>query len=235
MLTAGLAGCGGGGTGPNLPDPIIRFVNCSPDSNPLDFYINTDNEAPALTYLNSSADITTKKADHDLSVNDSVTTDELDAIAFTFAQDDKYLALTVGLENFGSEFQKRLQLLAFQYDKNPPNGTKARLLIIHGYVRSPGFDTPNIDFQGGDVGSYDSNNPQFAATDITFASPTPSILEVDSGVPLIFQARRAGTENVLAEDPSTTFDSGGIYLALVTGVEGQTGTEVPQVKYIKLN
>lgn len=234
VLTAGLAGCGGGGTGPNLPDPIIRFVNSSPDSNPLDFFINTDNKAPALAYLSSSPDITTKKADHDVSVQDSVTQDELDALAFTFVQDNKYLALTVGLENYGSESLKRLQLLTFQYDKNPPNGTKARLMIMHGYMRAPGFSTPNIDFQGGDVSTYDPNNPQFISPNLPFAV-TPTILEVDSDVPLIFQARRAGTENVLAEDTSHTFDSGGIYLALVTGVEGQVGAQAPQIVYIKLN
>ncbi len=228
LLALLFAGCGGGGNGPNLPDPIIRFINSSPDSNPLDFFINTDKDASALAYLSSSIDITTKQGDHDLTVQDSTTQNELDAIAFTFSRNVKYVGLTVGLENFGTENLKRLQLLAFSYDKTPPNGTKARLLIVHGYMRAPGFDTPNIDFQS------PGNNPQFSSPNIAFAS-SPAVLLIDAGVSLPFQARRAGTENVLASDPGTTFDAGGIYLTLVTGVEAQVGVEAPQIKYIKLN
>lgn len=230
-----VAGCGGGGNNVTLPDPLVRYVNSSPDSNPLDFFYDTDKKASALAYLDSSADFSIKKGDHDVSVQDSTNQVELDALAFTFNQDNKYLALTVGLLNYGAEAEKRLRLLAFNYDKNPPNGSRARLLIIHAYMRSTGFQTPNIDFQGGSVSTYDPNNPQFKVTDIAFAGSQPNTLEVDSGVPLIFQARRAGTENVLAEDTSTTFDQGGIYLTLVSGVEGAVGTSAPQVKYIKLN
>jgi len=234
-LAALLSGCGGGGNPSGLPDPLIRFVNCSPDSNPLDFFINLDNKAPALTFLSSTGDLSTKRGDKDISVQDSTNQIEQDALSFTFADDNKYVSMTVGLENFGAENQKRLRLLAFQYDKNAPNGSTARLLIVHAYMRATGFDTPNIDFQGGNTGTYDPNNPQFKVTDVPFANATPSTLEVDSGVPLIFQARRAGTENVVASDASTTFDAGGIYLALITGVEGGAGVEAPQVKYIKIN
>src|SRR5579862_5831437 len=235
MLVASLAGCGGGGGGSSLPDPIVRFVNASPDSNPLDFFINTDKKAAALAYVNTSPEVMTKKGDHDISAQDSTNQIVQDDIAFTFAQDNKYIAMTAGLENFGAENLKRLRLIAFQFDKNPPNGSQARLLIMHCYMRAPGFDTPSIDFQGGAVGSYDPNNPQFASTNIGFAAAQPAVLSVDSGIPLIFQARRASTENVLASDASTTFDQGGIYLAIVSGVENAVGVEAPQVKYIKLN
>jgi len=246
LLTIAVAGCGGGGTGSNLPDPIIRFVNVSPDSNPLDYYLdygssNQIKEASALAYLGSSSNVTIHKFDTNSGNNISVldpsqpNLGQLDSVSFTFARNNYYLAINVGLENYGVENLKRLQLLAFQYDHTPPNGNKANLLIVHGYMRAPGFDTPNIDFQGGPVGSYDPNNPQFSSTNISFANSSPAVLEVDSGVSLIFQARWAGLENVLASDPGTTFDAGGIYLALVSGVENQVGVEAPQIKYIKLN
>lgn len=227
-LAAVLTGCGGGGIGPNLPDPIVRFVNSSPDSNPLDFFVDTDKKAPALAYLATSADMTIKHGDSDVSVQDSTDQTELDAIAGTFSQDRKYVVMGLGLENFGTENLKRLRLMVFNYDKNPPNGTKARLLIIHGFMRAPGFDTPNIDFRN------PGNNPQFSSPNISFAAQ-PVTLEVDSGVSLAFQARRASTENVYASDPGTVFDASGIYLALVTGVEGTIGTQAPTITYIKLN
>jgi hypothetical protein len=228
-LVVALAGCGGGGVGSNLPDPTVLFINSSPDSNPLDFFINTDKKATALAFLDPAPVATTKKADHDISVQDSTDQSELDATAFSFADDTKYVSLALGLENYGAETLKRLRLVTFQYDKNAPNGTKARLLVIHGFMRQTGFDTPNIDFQN------PGDNPQFSAQNIAFASSQPSTLTVDSGVSLIFQARRAGTENVYASDPGKTFDAGGIYLALVTGVENGVGNQAPQIKYIKLN
>lgn len=234
VLTAALSGCGGGGGSSNLPDPIIRFINSSPDANPIDFFINSDNKAPAIGYLGDSGEVTTKNGDKDVSAEDSTTQDVLDSIAFTFERDKKYVGMTLGLENFGTENEKRLRVLAFSFDKNPPNGSKARLLVIHGYMRETGFQTPSIDFQGGDVGTYDPNNPQFSVTNLGFGAD-PTELEVDAGVPLIFQARRAGTENVVASDANTTFDDGGIYLAIVTGIENGAGASAPQVKYIKIN
>lgn len=235
-LTALLSGCGGGGgNGSGLPDPLIRFVNSSPDSNPLDFFINADNKGPGVVFPTATAEVSTKKGDKDISVEDSTNQIEQDAIGVTFNNDAKYIAMTVGLENFGSETAKRLRLTAFQYDKNAPNGSTARLLIMHAYMRDVGFDTPNLDFQGGNVLSYDPNNPQFKVSDIPFANAQPSVLEVDSDTALIFQARRATTENVVASDASHTFDAGGIYLVLITGVENGVGVEAPQVKYIKLN
>lgn len=233
LVSAALVGCGGGGGG-NLPDPIIRFVNASPDSNPLDFNYDMDVKAGALTYLSDSGEVSVDNGDHDVSIWDSVTQDEIDAIAFTFAKDKKYVSVAVGQEFYGSELEKRLRVFAFEYNKNPPNGTKARLLILHGFLRESGFSTPNIDFQGGIASSYDPNNPQFKVSDIAFANSQPSELEVDAGQPLLFQARRAGTENVYASDPGFTFDSGGIYLALVVGIENGSGAQAPQIKYIKI-
>jgi hypothetical protein len=235
VLATVMIGCGGGGSGSDLADPVIRFVNASPDSNPQDFFINLDNKAAGIAFVSASAEATTKKGDKDISVQDSTNQTVLDALAFNFAGDKKYVAITVGLQNFGAEILKRLRLLAFEYNKNAPNGSKARLLVIHAFLRAPGFDTPNIDFQGGAVGSYDPNNPQYSVTDIEFGGSAPTELEVDSDVALIFQARRTDTENVYAADPSTTFDAGGIYLAIVTGVEGAGGVQAPQIKYIKLN
>src|SRR5579862_6239859 len=122
VLSLALVGCGGGG-GSNLPDPIIRFINSSPDSNPLDFYKDATKEASALAYLSSSADLTIHTFDttngNALSVQDSTNPalGQLDSIIFTFARNQKYLGLTVGLENYGAENLKRLQLLAFQYNK----------------------------------------------------------------------------------------------------------------------
>lgn len=234
VVCTALVGCAGGGGG-SLPDPTIRFINSSPDANPIDFHIDQNTEASAVGYLVDTGEITVEHGDTDVSIWDNTTGDEIDAIAMNLAEDKKYVALAVGLEFYGSELEKRLRVIGFQYDKNPPNGSKARLLIVNAYSREAGFSTPDIDFQGGQVGSYDPNNPQYKKEDIVFGAGAPSELEVDSSVPLIFQARRADTENVLASDTNFTFDEGGIYIALVTGIENGAGAQAPQVEYIKLN
>lgn len=237
-VLAAVAGCGGGGGGSNLPDPLLRFVNASPDANPLIFRVDSNDDSlqsSALAYQASSADLGfDDDGDVDLRLIDSVGSAELDAIAFTLTRDRKYVVLAKGLQNYGNELLKRLRLVAFQYDKNAPNGTRARLLVIHAFMREAGFDTDNLDFQGGEVGLYDPNNPQFEVENIGFDADNASVKEVDAGVPLIFEARRAGTENVYASS-TFTFDAGGIYLALITGIEGQPGALAPQIQYIKLN
>lgn len=228
-----LVGCSGGGGGNSLAEPIIRFVNSSPDSNPLDFYYDSDLKQAGLVYLVDPGDQTVDDGDHDVVVYDPLTDQYPDAIGSTFEKDKKYVALTLGLESFGTEFEKRLRIIAFSYAKTPPNGSHARLLIMHGFCRKVGFQTPNIDFQGGNAGNYDPNNPLFLKADIPFADATPTVLEVDSGVSLIVQARRAGTENVYASS-TNTFVAGAVYLALVTGVEDGVGVQAPQIDYIRL-
>lgn len=228
LAAAAIVGCSGGGGGNSLPDPVIRFVNSSPDANPLTFNYDTTPKATGLTYLQSSGNVTVDDQDHDLSVTDSVSGDIIDALAVTLTKDKQYISVAKGLETFGSENEKRLRLLNFEYDKTSPNGSKARLLIIHAFNRATGFLTPDIDFQN------PGNNPQYSVPGISYSDDTPKTLLVDSDVSLQFDARRAGTENVYAS-ATTTFDSGGIYLVLITGIEGGAGSLAPQINYIKLN
>ncbi len=228
ILALFVAGCSGGGGGNSLPDPMIRFMNSSPDSNPLTFNYDTTSEATDLTYLQLSSNVTVDDGDHAINLVDTVSGDVIDAISSTFNKDTRYLTIAKGLLNYGTENEKRLRLINFTYDKTAPNGTKARLLIIHAFNRAAGFMTPNIDFQN------PGNNPLYAVTDISYTEETPRTLVVDSDVSLEFDARRASTENVYAS-ATQTFDAGGIYLALITGIEGGTGAQAPSIQFIKLN
>ncbi len=239
-MALGLIGCGGGGGG-DLPDPTDRFVNASPDANPLDFFIDADKKASALTYLTTSTDQNISSGDRDASVVDSTTSDNLDAQALTFDKDKKYVTLAIGLENWqfnlgdpnDDEPDKRLRLVTGPYTKTTPNGTTARLVIVHAFMRKQGFQTPGIDFQ-----SFDAGNPQapplYSKPGIQFAS-APVELTVNSNDSIVFQARREGTENPFAQSAATVFDTGGIYLAIVAGIEDAVGSQAPQIKFIKIN
>jgi hypothetical protein len=129
----------------------------------------------------------------------------------------------VGLTTYGAETLKRLRLSILDYDRTIPNGNKARLIVVNAFNRKEGFEPTAIDFQDGDV-------PQFQLRGIAFGDRQTIV--VDAGT-IAFEARQADSELVYAAK-TATFESGKIYLALITGVEDQTGAKIPQIAYIPL-
>ncbi len=223
-----VVGCGGsGGSGTATSKPKIRVINASPDSNPVEVQFTTVDLEAGLAYLDTSSVFHEKKADtYDVAVFDSVTSDSLWSETTTVANDKKYLVVTYGLENYGTETIKRLRTAEFVVDLTSPVGNKAKLIVFHAFNRGVGFDTPAIDFQN------PGDNPQYALANITFGGQQS--ITVDSGNSLTFDVRRNGTQQVYA---STTpnLDAGGVYLALVSGVEGAVSPQDPRVTFFKLN
>src|SRR5688500_7486064 len=145
-----VAGCGGGGAS-NLPDPTIRVLNASPDSTLLEFLFNDVIHGSPLAYLTSSPTFASYDTQDepfvDVALRENATTMELWSEVVNLQQDKHFLFLAVGLEVFGTEFEKRLRLLAVDVNRNAPIGNKARVYVAHAYHRATGFQTPNIDFQ----------------------------------------------------------------------------------------
>jgi hypothetical protein len=227
LTIAAMVGCGGGGGGgSSVPKPTIKFLNASPDSTALTFLMNDDVRASGLAYLESSPTfVTIDPNDYDMFVREDGSPEDLDAITATLGADKDFVATAIGLENFGTENLKRIRIVPIEVDMTAPNGSKARLYILHTFNRQVGFDTPAIDFQS------PGDNPQYKVTGINFAGA--ATLTVDSGSQT-FEARRAGTENVYAT-ATQALDAGGIYIVLFTGIEGQVGTQAPQLVFVKLN
>ncbi len=219
-----LSGCGGGGAS-SIPDPRVRFVNASPDATSLDLMIDDDLKASQIGFLTQSPVTTVKAGHHYLVLNEDGNAFQIDSQVFTFVGDTDNIVLAFGLENFGTENIKRLRLFPFKVNLTAPNGNKSRLIIVHTFMRAPGFETPAIDFQN------PGNNPQFSAKNINFGAVTT--IDVDSGAQS-FEARRTGTENVYAS-ATTTLAPGKVYLAIVGGVEGGGGNSLPQITFMPLN
>lgn len=221
-----MAGCGGGGSGGAFfPDPNLHFVNGSPDSTSLDFYINDTLQAAAVLPFTLSPTSTTPAADDDVSVQETGTNVQLDAVTNTFKGNTDTIIATVGLENFGTEYLKRLRLLIFPTSLVPPTGNTSELIIIQGFNRAAGFTTPNVDFkQPGDNAPNPVQNIAFG----TFRTTT-----INAGT-TEYVIQRSGTNEVYI-DQTNTFVAGKIYIALVTGVQGGTGELTPQIKYLPLN
>lgn len=219
-----LVGCGGAGSS-SLPDPMVRVINASPDSTALDFLVDDDTVGSAIVPLGSSADFAAvEPGERDVVLLENGTTIELVAEVQTFAKDQNFLIVALGLESFGTEDLKRLRALTFQVDRSIPNGNKARLYVIHAYNRKVGFLTPNIDFQ------TPGDNPLFQIPNMAFGSQT-SIL-VDSGA-VTYEARRAGTTSVLAST-TTTLAAGKIYACIVGGIEDAAPPQDPQITFIEI-
>lgn len=223
-----LAGCGGGGGGGTSQNkPKVRGFNASPDSNPVLIQLNTDVFEPNLSYLDGTTIFHQEKAQSwDVEVFDSITNDSLWAETTTFNSNTNYALVTYGLESFGTEFLKRLRSTEFPVDLTAPVGNKATLFVFHGFNRATGFDTPDIDFKN------PGDNPQYDVTNITYGGGAS--ITVDSGNSLTFVAQQSGTEGVFATS-TPTLDAGGVYLVIVTGVEGASGVQQPQIAYFKLN
>jgi hypothetical protein len=220
-----LAGCGGGGGGGGLPNPTVRFFNGSPDSTALNFLLDDTVEAALLAYLESTPDFeSVDDRVRDLRIQEDGTSVDLWNEIVDLVKDKHYLICSIGLENFGTENLKRIRTLFTEIDRTAPNGSRVRLIIVHGYNRETGLETPAIDFQ------TPGDNPQFSADNIAYASSR--VLEVDAGN-WTFEARREGTETILTSQ-NITLGGGKIYAAFVLGVENAAGIQAPRIEFVEL-
>jgi hypothetical protein len=221
-----LWGCGGGGGGTtDTPrTPAVRAVNASPDSTALDFLLDDRTVGSKLPYLGSAADFANVDAgDYDLIVRENAEGSDIDNLVVSLTGQRSMVAVAVGLKNFGTENLKRLRVVPIEVDRSLPNGNKARLIVVNGFSRATGFETPSVDFQDGE-------NPQFKLEDIEFGRSKAMVIDAGS---VNFQARRSDSELVYAEG-TQTFGPGKIYLAVVAGIEGEAGTKAPRIHYVEL-
>ncbi|MBC8064394.1 MAG: DUF4397 domain-containing protein [Chlorobia bacterium] len=217
---------GGGGGGSSVNKPRIRYVNASPDVDPVTFTLDGDVKASGIAYLGLSPVFIQEDQDtYDVAVHEDGSNPDLDAVAIGIQNDKEYLVNCLGLESFGVEQNKRLRIATIEINLTAPNGNRSRIYVLHAFNRAAGFDTPNIDLRN------PGDNPQYKVEDIAFGAAKS--LEIDASAQT-FVARRNASESVYATE-TATFDGGGIYLAIVGGVENAVGIQVPQIEFIKLN
>lgn len=224
-----IAGCGGGGTNSGGADPTIFAINGVSDSNQVDFLIDDDVFAPGLAYMEHSTNFqTTASGERDIRMIETGTTNEFWAEVAPLKKNEHYAVVGVGLINYPpGEDEKRAQIAPINVDRIAPNGGKARVYVVHGYNRESPFDTPNIDFQ------TPGDNPKFKINDIPFAKVKSFTVDADGVTPETYEARRAGTETILAQT-TVTLQGGKIYAAVVGGVENGVGQLAPRIEFIEL-
>lgn len=222
-----LAGCGGGGGGGGSSSSTkarIAFVNASPDAGNVDFLLDGDEKANAVAYNGLTAFSDYSPSAYDVSTRTDGDTEILWSEQNDFNADQDSLVAAVGLKNPGTELEKRLVLSFGTVDRTAPNGNKARLVIVHGFVRKVGFDTPSIDFRN------PGNTPVVNSTNIAFGEMRS--LDVDSGSQT-FQIRQNGTEQVFIEK-TLNLAPGKIYLALISGQEDAAAPAAPDLQLVEI-
>lgn len=228
------AGCGGGGGGLIRASPTLFLVNASPDSAALDFLLNEDVRGLDFQYLETALDfeqilfISDADGAYDLVTRDNLTGEEYDAENRVFDLETDSAVIALGLKGFAvGEELKRLRTIVVDIDRTAPNGNKARLYVVHAFVRETGFSTPLIVFQNA------GDNPQFETGGIAFASSAS--LTVDSGTMDWVAKREDADSPVIYAQKTETLDPAGLYLVLVSGVENDPdSTKQPKLTFVKL-
>lgn len=229
-----LAGCGGGGGTGTGPDPTVYFIDASVDAGLLDFLLNGTPRETGMAYLDTSTDfsdlafLSDDEGGYDLVVQENGTGLDLDAENRVFAPDTHSVIVALGLKNFAvGEELKRLRMTVLTVDRNAPTGNKARLYIVHAFVREAGQATPQIKFQNA------GTNPQFFTGGIDFGG-TASIV-VDSGTMDWWAKREDATGDVVYASATQTLDPSSVYVVLVSGLENDPDVaDQPKLTFIKL-
>lgn len=230
-----IGGCGGGGGTGSGSDPTVYFVDASTDAGLVDFLLNGLFQETALDYLDTSTDfsaipyISDASGAYDMIVQENGTGTDLDAENRVFNKDTHSIILAIGLKNFivGEEL-KRIRMITFAMNREAPTGNKARLYIVHAFVREVGQATPAIKFQNA------GDNPQFFTSNIDFGEAAE--LTVDSGTMDWWAKRADATGDVVYASATQLLDPASVYLVLVSGVENDPDVDKqPKLTFIKLS
>jgi hypothetical protein len=212
-------------------------VNSSPDAPALDFYIDDRVTGNSLAYLGASpAYVRTDPEEKDLSVTRDGSLEQIEAKTFTFANDRYYAILTIGKLNF-TEFLNRIQLVELEINVTTPIGNTARIIPVNAFLRADDQLTPNVDIRSpGDNPAFRRENIAYATAGASFDVPVnPNAAQRT----LEFVVRRNGSDRqyipaTVGQTVRFTPESGRVYLAMITGIEGQTGAQAPQIRFIRL-
>ena len=232
-----LFGCGGGGGnggGGSSSRTRVAYVNASPDAPRLDFLRDGSSAKSGVAYGEASEFSAVAATDADFSVRASDDAQDLWSETATFEADSSNLVVAVGLRTPPTDdtvtppapnLLKRLVLSFGAVDRIAPPSGRARIIVLNALVRQAGFPTPPIDFR-------DPATPSaISAGNLAFGAF--SVQNVNAGVQAV-QVRQTNTSQIFATS-SLTLESGRVYLALVSGLEGAPDPALaPQIRLIPL-
>ncbi|MBS1728510.1 MAG: DUF4397 domain-containing protein [Armatimonadetes bacterium] len=223
LLVLAIVGCGGGSS-TILPDPNYRFMNFCPDAT-LDLLVNDDTVNTNVGFLDDTTTFKSVKSElKDFSIEETGSTVVIDSQATTLTGNTDTLVLAYGLNNYGTENEKRLRFSFQTVNRIAPNPSKARVYAFNALNRDPGNQNFSVVFKNPGTLS----NINFAAV----ALGGVTMQEIDAG-PQTLVAQRENTETEVAT-VTKTFEGGKIYLMALTGTESGTGNLAPTINFIEI-
>lgn len=226
LAAAFIVACGGGGTQFVAEGPEIRFVNASPNSAAMTFWMDLVRMGLSIPYLGSTPSfIEVESGDKDIVAAEDSTPESEVRIVQVLADDVDYLVVAYGLVTPpNTELDKRLNLAVLTVDRQAASDSQARVIVFNAYNAALGAGNPSIDFRNpGDTPAVNVPNISYGASQTTI---------IDAGSQT-FQARFASEEGVLAGPETFTIEGGRTYLAVVTGQEGEPASP-PTISFVRL-
>lgn len=219
-------GCGGGG-GEISTDFFVRFTNNVVDlSGGVDVYLNQEPYAVSLGYGGSTPDydnLTTETELYFFDLFRAGTQNIVDSWVEIPRAGQSHHLVAVGAADAGPQ-QPVARIVAITVNRNRPSGTNARLVVVHGFVREPGRQSPNIDLLRSGKISPEVSDLAFADTQ-TFLLPAGTY---------DFEVRIAGLmSGTLFTKAGVPIEGGKVYLVVVRGVEGGSGVFAPDIQFIE--
>lgn len=223
LLVGCILGCGGSTTG-KLPDPNYRFMNLCTDAN-LDLLIDDDVVDTNVAFLDTNTIFrTTDPKLEDFTIQETGSTVAIDSQSQAMSANTDHLIVAFGLNNFGTENEKRLRFLFQPVNRTAPNGSKARVYGMNTFCRDTGNQNFAVIFKNPGTISAINFNP------VNFGEVT--VQEIDAG-PVTLVAQRQNTDTEVAT-VTKTFEAGKIYLMALTGTESGTGANAPAINFIEI-
>ena len=238
LLVGALAlfGCGGGGGnggGGSSTSPRLAFVNAVPDADTsgLDFALNGRVRASGAVIGAEPSFLTAEAGDYDVAFRLAGAADDLVSEARTLAANTDTVVVAGGLITPPNDNQvppepqspKGVQLFTGEIDRTTVTGNRARLIVVNAFIPSAEPPLVAIDVRNPE----DLLNVAMSATNLAYG--TFATKEVNSGT-FTYQARPTGTDQIFVPSTSVTLAPGGVYLVVVTGTEGGSGTGLPSIR-----
>ncbi|MBA3725855.1 MAG: DUF4397 domain-containing protein [Armatimonadetes bacterium] len=220
VLVLGIFGCGGSGSGGSTNEQFFyRFTNIIPFISGVDFLVDKQVQVPNLQYAGHTDYFETDTEEPNMFIDavDSVTQEIIDAIVITKRRDASVHIYALGVRGGPQQQQPEAQIIPIEVIRTTPQGN-ARLIVVHGYVRRAGTQTPNIDL-------LRSGQIQPIVEDMPFANA--ETVNVPPGT-YTLTARFAGLlSGEFLFRRNVELLAGHVYVALLRGVEGQAGALEP--------
>lgn len=219
-------GCGGGG-GVISTDFFVRFTNNVVDlPGGVDVFVNQEPYAVSLGYGGSTPDYDNLTTEEEIYIFDlfrAGTQNIIDSWAEIPRERQSHHLVAIGAADAGSQ-QPLARIVAITVNRNRPSGTNARLIVVHGFVREPGRQSPKIDLlRSGKI------SPE--VSDLAFADTQTFLLAAGT---YDFEVRIAGLmSGTLFTKPGVAVEGGKVYLVVIRGVEGGSGVFAPDIQFIE--